>query len=390
MLLKTKFQQFIKHPFFNDKRVLLGLWLIIGIVSALCKLHNHNNFKIFRSVFWHTTDHLPLYDYYPNEYFDHNLYGPFFSFIIAPFALIPEWLGLILWCSALSMFMYWTVRKSTLTTGQQIFILWFCAHELLTALFMQQFNIAIAGIILLSLYFVEKERDEWATFFIAIGTLVKLYGIVGLAFFPFSKHKLKYITSFILWFVVLICLPAIYSGFDYQIEQYKEWFICLMGKNAENADSIAQNISLLGIIHRVGHVSFNDLIIIIPGLLLFAVPYLRFNQYKYAAFRQTILASTLMFICLFSTGTESSGYIIALTGTAIWYTAAPWKRTKWDIALMVFAFILTSLSPSDLFPAYIRKEYIQPYALKALPVALIWFKLSYELIRRNYNNAKTD
>jgi hypothetical protein len=182
----------------------------------------------------------------------------------------------------------------------------------------------------------------------------------------------------------------LYSGFDYQIEQYNEWGACLMGKNVENTDSIAQNISLLGIIHRVGHVSFNDLIIIIPGLFIFAIPYLRFNQYKNAAFRQTILASTLMFVCLFSTGTESSGYIIALTGTAIWYTAAPWKRTKWDIALMVFAFILTSLSPSDLFPAYIRKEYVQPYALKALPVALIWFKLSYELIRMDYNNATTD
>jgi hypothetical protein len=286
--------------------------------------------------------------------------------------------------------MYWTIRKSTLTNRQQIFIFWFCAHELLTALFMQQFNIAIAGIILLSFCLVEKERDEWATFFIVIGTLVKLYGIVGLAFFPFSKHKLKYIISIILWLAVLMCIPVTYSGLDFQLEQYREWFACLIDKNAENNNSIAQNISLLGIIHRVGNISFNDLIIIIPGLLLFAIPYLRFRQYKNTAFRQTLLASTLMFVCLFSTGTESSGYIIALIGTVIWYTAAPWNRTRWDIVLMVFAFILTSLSPSDLFPAYIRKEYVQPYALKALPVALIWFKLSYELILKDYNNATID
>lgn len=390
MQIITKFQQFIKRPIFSEKRTLLGLWLLIGIVSALCKLHSHNNFVIFRNVFWHTIDKLPLYNYYPNEYSDHNLYGPFFSFIIAPFALMPEWLGLILWCTALSMFLYWAIRKSTLNNYQQIFIFWFCAHELLTALFMQQFNVAIVAIIILSFGLVEKEKDEWATFFIVIGTLVKLYGIVGLAFFPFSKHKQRYIISLVLWFAVLICMPAIFSGFDFQIEQYKEWLECLMDKNAENADSIAQNISLLGIVHRVGHFSFNDLIIIIPGLLIFATPYLCFNRYKNAAFRQTILASTLMFVCLFSTGTESSGYIIALTGTAIWYTAAPWERTKWDVALMVFAFILTSLSPSDLFPAYIRKEYVQPYALKALPVALIWFKLSYELIRMDYSNEATD
>lgn len=391
MTMQKHLKRLLKRPWLRDFKTLFALWLILGIVSALCKLHAHNNYNIFRYVFYNTINSTSLYA--PSTdggYWDANHYGPFFSFIIAPFALLPEWLGLILWCIALSMFMYWTVRKSTLTKGQQIFIFWFCAHELLTALFMQQFNIAVAGIILLSLYFVEKEHDEWATFFIVIGTLVKLYGIVGLAFFPFSKHKLKYIISFILWFIVLICLPMLYSGFDYQIEQYNEWGACLMGKNVENANSTAQNISLLGIIHRVGHVSFNDLIIIIPGLFIFAIPYLRFNQYKNAAFRQTILASTLMFVCLFSTGTESSGYIIALTGTAIWYTAAPWKRTKWDIALMVFAFILTSLSPSDLFPAYIRKEYVQPYALKALPVALIWFKLSYELILKDYKNATTD
>jgi hypothetical protein len=50
--------------------------------------------------------------------------------------------------------------------------------------------------------------------------------------------------------------------------------------------------------------------------------------------------------------------------------------------------VLTSLSPSDLFPAFIRKELVQPYALKALPVALIWLKLCYEILTRDYAEAK--
>ena len=73
-----------------------------------------------------------------------------------------------------------------------------------------------------------------------------------------------------------------------------------------------------------------------------------------------------------------------LIGVAIWYTAAPWQRTKWDIALLVFVFILSSMSPSDLFPAYLRKEFVQPYALKALPVTIVWFKLCYEMLTKNY------
>jgi hypothetical protein len=52
---------------------------------------------------------------------------------------------------------------------------------------------------------------------------------------------------------------------------------------------------------------------------------------------------------------------------------------------MVFVFILSSLSPSDLFPAFLRKQYVQPYALKALPVVLVWFQLCYEMLTRDYS-----
>ena len=187
--LLEKSSALIKKPFFSDYRTLLGLWLILGIVSALSKMHSHNNFMIFKGVFWHVWNQTSLFIEYPQEYFDVNHYGPLFSLVIAPFAVVPDWLGMILWCVALSLFLYVAIRKSDLTKYQQVFILWFCAHELLTALFMQQFNIAIAAIILLAFFLIEKERDTEAAFFLVLGTLVKLYGILGLAFFFFSKHK---------------------------------------------------------------------------------------------------------------------------------------------------------------------------------------------------------
>ena len=145
------------------------------------------------------------------------------------------------------------------------------------------------------------------------------------------------------------------------------------------------NQSLLGLVRKIsGIASYSDLCLIVPGIILFCAPYLRFGQYRNLAFRYAFLASTLMFVVLFSTGSESSTYIIAILGVAIWYWTAPWERNRWDIALMVFAFILTSMSPSDLFPAYIRKNYVQPYALKALPCVLVWFKLIYEMLVRDY------
>ena len=378
-------KEILAKPFFRDFRTLAGLWLLLGVLAAVMKMHSHNNFLVFRGSFWHAWQGLPLYAEYPQEYWDINHYGPLFSLVIAPFAVVPEWLGLLMWCIALSLGLYVAVRRSLLTSGQQLFVLWFCAHELLTALSMQQFNIAIAAIIVGAFFLIEKERDATAAFLIVLGTLVKIYGIVGLAFFFFSKHKVRFVAALAVWSAVMFVAPMVLSSPDYVVGQYQAWMVDLASKNSENAEALMQNISLLGMTHRVTGLEFSDLWLIVPGLVMFGIPYLRINQYQNVAFRQTLLASVLMFTVLFSTGSESSGYIIALVGVVVWYTAAPWQRNRWDVALMIFVFVLTSLSPSDLFPAYLRKEWVQPYALKALPITIVWFKLCYEMWTRDYS-----
>ena len=375
---------FLQKPFFSDYRTLFGLWLLLPVIATLLKLSKHNNFLIFRYVYWHTIEQLPLYVAY-DEYWDTNHYGPFFSLVIAPFAMLPVRWGLFFWLIVLSLSLYYAIRKLPFPDRKRIFLYWFCAHELLTALFMSQFNIAIAAIIVATFYCIEKEKDIWVACFIMLGTFVKLYGIVGLAFFFFSKHKVKFLLALLGWALVMFVAPMAISSSDYIISQYVGWWDSLSAKNAENIFSGGQNISLLGMVRKIsGCASYSDLWLILGGLIIFGLPYLRIAQYKYKAFRYALLASVLLFVVLFSTGSESSTYIIAFVGVGIWYWSVPWKRSKWDIALMVFAFILTSFSPSDLFPAYLRKEFVQPYALKALPCAIIWFKLSYEMCFRNY------
>ena len=375
---------FLQKPFFSDYRTLFGLWLLLPVIATLLKLSKHNNFLIFRYVYWHTIEQLPLYVAY-DEYWDTNHYGPFFSLVVAPFAVLPVRWGLFFWLIVLSLSLYYAIRKLPFPDRKRIFLYWFCAHELLTALFMSQFNIAIAAIIVATFYCIEKEKDIWAACFIMLGTFVKLYGIVGLAFFFFSKHKVKFLLALLGWALVMFVAPMAISSPDYIISQYVGWWDSLSAKNAENIFSGGQNISLLGMVRKIsGCASYSDLWLILGGLIIFGLPYLRIAQYKYKAFRYALLASVLLFVVLFSTGSESSTYIIAFVGVGIWYWSVPWKRSKWDIALMVFAFILTSFSPSDLFPAYLRKEFVQPYALKALPCAIIWFKLSYEMCFRNY------
>ena len=390
--LCAKLQAFFHKPFFTNPRTLFGLWALLAVVAGLTKIapHRHNNFLIFRGVFWHTIQKLSLYDFYPTEYNDHNHYGPIFSLVIAPFAVVPDAVGLLGWLVVLALGMYYAVRRLPLEEGRQIFLYWFCAHELLTALQMQQFNIAIAAIIIGSFAAIEKGREVTAAFLIVLGTFVKLYGVVGLAFFFFVKRKPRFILALIGWSVVCFVAPMLISSPEYVVGQYVEWYERLAAKNGENTFSLMQNISLLGMIRKIsGSASYSDLLVILPGLVLFGLPYLRFGQYRHLAFRYAILSSVLLFVVLFSTGSESSTYIIPFAGIALWYTTSPWKRSGWDVALLVFAFVLSSLSPSDLFPRSLREAYVLPYALKALPPTLIWLRLSYELLTRDYAPSKT-
>ena len=374
-ICRNKIAQFLAKPFFHDYRTIFVLWVLMCIIVAITKSYNSDgNYRIFIGVWNHTVEQLPLFDHYPLEYDDMNHYGPFFALVIAPFAWMNRYAGMAFWMLFLSMFLYVSVRKSDFTKYQQLFVFWFCSHELLNALFLQQYNIAITAGVLLTFTMIERKQDFWAAFFIMLGTMIKLYGIVGLAFFFFSKNKLTLVLSCLFWGVMMFVAPMAVSSPEYIIQQYYEWYIALVEKNADNINVLAgnmadlsTNISLLGMVRRTTQiVTYSDLWLIIPGIIAFLIPYLRISQYKYVAFRQTLLASVLMFTVLFSTGSENSTYIIAFAGVALWYCCAPWKRSKWDIALMVVVFIISSLSPGDLFPKAIYRGLIQPYALKAV------------------------
>ena len=77
---------------------------------------------------------------------------------------------------------------------------------------MDQFNIVTVALIVASFYCVEKQKDVLAACFIMIGTFVKLYGVVGLAFFFFSKHKVKFVASLVGWAVLFFVLPMLISS----------------------------------------------------------------------------------------------------------------------------------------------------------------------------------
>ncbi|RBQ04226.1 glycosyltransferase family 87 protein [Pedobacter miscanthi] len=374
--------------FLLKKECVIAIYLILAIVAGFKQYHHHsyNNYLIFKYVYLHTTDLQNLYNNYA-EYRDSNHYGPVFSVSIAPFALLPDGLGCILWNIANVCILLWGIYSLPISLNKRTLIAWICAHETLTALFSFQFNIALTGIILLSFSYLVKKKEVQSAFFIAFGTLVKLYGIVGLAFFFFTKNKLKFILGCIIAFGLLFALPMVISSPEFVIQSYSDWYHSLAHKNDLNASLTSfQDISLMGMVRRAtGNVNIPNMPFLLGGLILFGLPYTRIKQYKHLGFRLMLLASTLIFTVIFSSGSESPTYIIAFAGVAIWFMVQQNPKKAWIIALFIFAFILTSLSPTDIFPRPV-KEFIRLYSLKALPCVIIWLTIIYQMMKEDFES----
>jgi hypothetical protein len=370
-------------------------WFALAAIGAISEIARGpsaiNNYQIFTGVFSHTLHQQPLYEPYPGEYIDTNHYGPLFSILIAPFALLPDALGCFAWCILNAWVLFYAIRQLPFTRQQQLAILLIGVIEMMTAIHNVQFNPMLTGWLLLCFVLVDKEKDGWATFFIAAGFLIKLYGIVGIAFFWFSKHKLKFTLSFLFWLIVLFCLPMLISSPAFIIQSYQDWFHSLVEKNAQNVntdlENVMQDISVMGMIRRVGDIDLANSWILAPAALLYLIPLMRIKQYGSRIFRLLYLCLLMIGAVIFSSSAESSTYVIAVTAIGIWWVISDRSHAGINNILLGFVLLLTSLSATDLFPPYVREHFIRPYSLKALPCFVLWCVILYRLLKERFNES---
>lgn len=378
---------FRKGKIFNKEvPVVVIIWFAFAIIASVVQVLRpaYNNYLIYKGVFWHTLHQQNLYVRYPTEYFDTNHYGPVFSLLIAPFALLPDKPGAIIWGILNAAVLLYAIYRLPFTQRQQLMIAAIAAIEMMTSTHNLQVNPLFTAWVLFAFLLVEKEKDFWAALFIALGFFVKLYGIAALLFFVFSRHKIQFILSFLFWCVVLFCLPMLISSPRFIIQSYVDWYHSLMEKNAQNTFSLMQNISVMGMIRKIGHwTTFNDLYVLILAALLIAAPLLRFKQYTAKEFRLSYLAIVLISVVIFSTSAESATYVIAMVGAGVWYVLNQ-HLGKPIIFTLIFVLTLTSLSSTDLFPKYLQAHYVRVFALKALPCFIIWLWLIQNVAFKNF------
>lgn len=382
--MKEKFLKFIANP-----KYIFGVYLLIAVISAVSKFlggpEKYNNYRIFKNVYVNTIQEQNIYLLYPESHFDSNHYGVFFSVLIAPFAILPDWLGIVLWNVANTLVFLFAIHKLPFSNAKKAFFAWLCLQEFITAAVSLQFNIALTGLIMLSATYIYERKETQSAISILIGFFVKIYGIAGLSSFLFVKNKWRFILSFAGFAILFLMLPMVLSSFHFGLQSYADWFLSLSEKNTLNQVlGNRQDYSLMGIVRRVsGNADISNLVFLIPGIILFSLPYTRIKQYKNLPFQLMILASTLLFIVLFSSGSESPTYIIAVAGVMIWFIMQK-EKSPLVIGLLLFVIVLTCFSFSDLFPKFIKEDYIVKYSLKALPCCIVWFRVIYELLTKDF------
>jgi len=381
-------QKFLK--LISDYRIIFVIYIIVAAITAYSKYKRgtggYNNYLIFKGVFYNTLQERNIFLQYPDLFFDSNHYGIFFSLLIAPFAMMPDGFGAVLWNVSGTLVFLYAIYKLPFSNAKKSFFAWLCFQEFITAATYFQFNIILTGLLILSAVYIYERKETQSAFAILIGTFVKVYGIVGLSAFFFIKNKTKFIVSFVVIAILFFVLPMLISSKEFGIQSYIDWYVSLSEKNLSNQTLMSrQDYSLMGVVRRIlGNANISNLIFLIPGFAFFMLPYLRIKQFKFLPFQMMILASTLLFIVLFSSSSESPTYIIAVAGVMIWFLMQN-KLTKIDIGLLIFVMIFTCFAFSDVFPKFIKEEVFIKYSTKAIPCILVWLRVMYELLTRDFD-----
>jgi len=371
-----------------SKRSLLFIVLGIAAFATLQSVFSHpktfpngpqlyttyNNYVIFKQSFFHLVEGKNLYRWHTTEHWDLYKYSPAFALVFGILSIMPTFVGLFFWnlinVAVLFFSVYFLPRIDLRTKGLMVA---FMLVELLTATQNEQSNALIAGLLLFAFGFLERDKYWLASLCIVCTIYIKLFGIVALAIYLLYPNKFKLAYTTAAWVVLLTVLPILVVSPNQFVVLYKTWWKLL----AADRD-FSDGLSVIGWLKIWFSWDVNKTFVNLAGVVLFCLPLLKIKQYGNFVFRALMLASVLVWVVIFNHRAESPTFIIAIAGVAVWYYfQAP---TKLNYVLLMLAFVFTTLSPTDLFPKFIRDNFFWPYVIKAVPCIVIWGKIIYDLL----------
>ena len=352
---------------------------------------NHiNTFIIYRVSYFHLIHNMDIYQAFTDEFQDRFVYSPTFAMMMAPFAYLPYGMAIPLWIG-FNTFIIWYAVKYLPGTGikKKFLIFGIIFFELITSLQNMQTNTFIVGFMILGFCFMEKKKPFWAALFIMLAAYVKVFGLVAALIFLFYPGKKKFILSMLFWGITLLALPLLVVSPGQLVFLYKSWALHLQvaHHNEETGyyPSVFYPLSVMGWLKIWFHFEPPSIIIQIIGTALLLVPLAVVKNYRSRQFRYFFIASILIYSNIFNHVAESPSYIISVMGVALWFVNE--NRDNWvAVILLILAFVFTTLSATDIFPAYVHYYFFLPYVVKAVPCILIWFYLQYRLLAGKFED----
>ncbi|MBS1949412.1 MAG: hypothetical protein OJF59_000411 [Cytophagales bacterium] len=379
----------IKDFFLEGRHTLLIIYFLAALIASIQqyfggekKLNDqlpaythYNNYIIFKQSFFHLKQAADLYAPYTAEQYDLYKYSPTFALLFSFFAYLPDGLGLLLWNVLNAFALFFGVRMLPLTIQQKNGVLLFALVEMLTSLQNAQSNALIAGLLVFAFALMEEKRFFLACVCISLTVFIKLFGIFAFALCLMYPQRWRMVGYSIGIIIMLALLPLCLIEFHSLISCYHSWWRLLQ------SDYVPNSLSLTGAIRAWFKVDVSKNAVLLLGLLLFAVPFIRIKQFAFLNYRLIVFSTILVWMIAFNHKAESPTFIIAITGIGLWYwvSSLPEKPKR---ILAAFALIFTSLSTTDLFPNFIQDNYFDVFSVKAIAPIAIYLGMLYELIFR--------
>lgn len=370
-------------------------WLFIyGLLGLLSAIHlivstqvspklgwptHYNNYLIFKTSFSHLVDYKDLYIEHLNDHIDFFKYSPSFAALMLPFSYVPDWIGLPCWnilnalvlASAL-------IQLPFIESRAKVPILAFACIETLTSLQNAQSNALLAGLIIWTFICLERGRFAWATLLVVLSFYIKIFGILSFLLFLFYPNKWKAAAWSFFWIVFIGALPLLFISFDQLLFLYKSW-----GNLLSWDVNASVGLSVQGWLTTWFGVDASKNLLVGIGIVFLMLPILRFNYWQSPHFRLLYLSILLIWMVIFNHKAESPTFIIAFSGVLIW--AFSQKLSSLNKVVFLLCFVMCSLSPTDIFPSYLRQHFVIPYVLKAVPVIAIFGIIFHQLLTMKNN-----
>ena len=352
----------------------LHLYISTQVSPKLGWPTHYNNYLIFKTSFNHLIDYKDLYIEHLSDHIDYFKYSPSFAALMLPFTFVPDWLGLPLW-NILNALVLATalIHLPHIQNHLKAPILAFACIETLTSLQNAQSNALLAGLIIWTFICLERGRLAWATLLVVLSFYIKIFGILSFLLFLFYPNKWKAAAWSCFWMVLIGLLPLLFISFNQLLFLYKSW-----GNLLSWDVNASVGLSVQGWLKTWFGIDAPKNLLLGIGIVLLMLPLLRFKHWQSPHFRLLYLSIVLIWMVIFNHKAESPTFIIAFSGVLIW--AFSQKLSTLNKLIFVLCFVMCSLSPTDIFPSYLRQHFIIPYVLKAVPVIAIFGIIFHQLL----------